>query len=442
MLAGEPPFRGSTAFEVSSAILREARPPLPAGVPSGLQAIVERCLEKQPEERYQNAGEVRAALETLQAAAVPAAATPGRKRWLWLAAAAAVLALAGVWIWQQQPGQQQPRTAARTLSTGATPSAIREANEAFELAIVQLRQDIARAQELLQRALSQDPHFAAARQLLATTYIVQIIEGESNDASLLYKADEELRRAAQEDPSLLGVHADLAGVALMQGDKQRALAEVNRVLAQDPLSMGARTLRVGLHQMAEENAEAKEIALSILELDPLFPPARIILSEILLTEGDTAGALREARTLAEQQPNSATGVERLSSVYMSTDELNQARKLLEDKRAVLGNNYRWRLSWALLLALENKRDEALRAMDEETLKWADTTGSATLHAAEFYAVLGDTSKAIDWLDRAVRKGDERVEWFRENPRLASIRDDPRFQRIINSIEARKQPKEK
>jgi len=64
-----------------------------------------------------------------------------------------------------------------------------------------------------------------------------------------------------------------------------------------------------------------------------------------------------------------------------------------------------------------------------------------LHAAEFYAVLGDTSKAIEWLDRAVRKGDERVGWFRKNPQLASIRDDPSFQRIIYSIQARRKQRQ-
>lgn len=431
MLAGRLPFQGSTAFEVSSAILNQAPPPLPAGVPSGLRTIVERCLEKRPEERYQNAGEVRAALETLQTGKVPVAATPGKKRW-WLAAvAAAVLAAAGVYAWQHQ----QPRGAARTLSTGAPSSTNREANEAFELAIVQLQQgNTPRAQELLQRAVSLDLHFAAARQLLGTTYMVQILQGESNDASLLYKADEDFRRAVQEDPSQADIHAELAGVAFLLGDKQRALAEVTQSLAQDPLSQNARQWRLNLDYLAEENAAAKALALGILERNPLFPPPRIVLTDILLTEGDLAGALRQAQTVAEQAPNSITS---LSLVYMATGELDHARSLLAAKRAVLGNNYLWREIWALLLASEGKHQEALQAMDGETLKWADTNFTGTLHAAEFYAALGDTTNAIDWLGRAVRNGDQRVEWFRKNPRLASIRKDPNFQRIIDSIEARR-----
>jgi len=432
LLTGALPFQGSTAFEISSAILREAPPSLPASVPSGLRAIVGRCLAKRPEERYQNAGEVRAALETLQTAPVSVTAAVGRKNWMWAAVALALLAVAGIYVWQQR----QPRTAARRLSTGGKPSAVREANEAFELAMTQIVAS-PRIQELLGRAVTLDPRFAAAHLWLGISYQTEILAGESNDRSLLYKADEEYRRAAQEDSSLAGVHAELAGVAFMLGDKQRALAEVNQALAQDPLSREGRDWRLNLLYMAGENDAAKDLALSMLDRDPLFAPARIVLSLILVTEGDIAGALREARTLVDQSPNGSGALHSLSSAYMAIGELDKARKLLEEKRAVLGKNYIWNLTWAQLLARENKPEEALRAMDQETLKWADVNFVQTLHVAEFYAVLGDIPKSIDWLGRAVRNGDERIEWFRKNPLLASIRNDPGFQRIIDSIEARR-----
>ncbi len=68
--AGRLPFRGNTGFEVTSAILREPPPPLPAAVPHGLAAVIQRCLMKERAERYQRASEVRAALEALQGASL------------------------------------------------------------------------------------------------------------------------------------------------------------------------------------------------------------------------------------------------------------------------------------------------------------------------------------------------------------------------------------
>jgi serine/threonine protein kinase len=68
--AGEPPFQGRTAFELSSKIMSEPPPNLTASIPSGLAAIIQRCLAKEPSQRYQRASEVQAALEAVQSAAV------------------------------------------------------------------------------------------------------------------------------------------------------------------------------------------------------------------------------------------------------------------------------------------------------------------------------------------------------------------------------------
>src|SRR5882757_7586307 len=68
--SGRLPFKGQTAFEVSSAILRELPLPLAAPVPPGLWAIIQRCLAKEPTQRYQRASEAQAALEAVQSAAI------------------------------------------------------------------------------------------------------------------------------------------------------------------------------------------------------------------------------------------------------------------------------------------------------------------------------------------------------------------------------------
>jgi serine/threonine protein kinase len=81
--SGRLPFEGRTSFEISSAILREMPKPLGPPVPPGLWATIQRCLVKEPTQRYQRAGEVQAALEALLSAGIVSrdpSADPGPPR--------------------------------------------------------------------------------------------------------------------------------------------------------------------------------------------------------------------------------------------------------------------------------------------------------------------------------------------------------------------------
>src|SRR5207244_7963583 len=61
---------GRTRFDISSAIMRELPQPHCPLVPPGLWDINQRCLTKEPTQRYQRATEVHAALEAVQSAAI------------------------------------------------------------------------------------------------------------------------------------------------------------------------------------------------------------------------------------------------------------------------------------------------------------------------------------------------------------------------------------
>src|SRR5215472_16948683 len=80
MAGGRRPFRGLTAWELSSAILRQTPDPLPTGTPAALRQIIERCLEKEPGQRYQRAGEVCAALEAATSDAASAAGSSAERK--------------------------------------------------------------------------------------------------------------------------------------------------------------------------------------------------------------------------------------------------------------------------------------------------------------------------------------------------------------------------
>lgn len=83
---GRFPFVAATRERLIEAILHEDPAPLDARVPPPLRRVLERCLRKEPRQRYANAGEVRAALEALRDAKAPG--------WRAVAAVVAVVAVA------------------------------------------------------------------------------------------------------------------------------------------------------------------------------------------------------------------------------------------------------------------------------------------------------------------------------------------------------------
>ena len=63
---GALPFAGRTQFETSSAIIGEPCAPISSRVPLALRLVIERCLLKDPAERYQRARDVESALDAIR----------------------------------------------------------------------------------------------------------------------------------------------------------------------------------------------------------------------------------------------------------------------------------------------------------------------------------------------------------------------------------------
>jgi len=107
LLTGKRAFHKPTSAETMSAILNEEPPSasqITPGIPPALQKVVQRCMEKTPEQRFHSASDLAFALEALSdSGSAPtgtfAAAAP-RARGLWMIAAGLVVAIvAGVALW-------------------------------------------------------------------------------------------------------------------------------------------------------------------------------------------------------------------------------------------------------------------------------------------------------------------------------------------------------
>ncbi|MGH9487036.1 MAG: protein kinase domain-containing protein [Terriglobales bacterium] len=102
MLNGRRPFQGATGSDVLAAIL--AREPDLAPLPPRLRPLVERCLRKDPQRRWQAMGDIRLALEEPEAAAP---SPQPRRASLGVAAAIALVAGAAL-AWWLKPRPHPP----------------------------------------------------------------------------------------------------------------------------------------------------------------------------------------------------------------------------------------------------------------------------------------------------------------------------------------------
>ena len=139
MASGQRPFGGKSSADLVSAILRD-RPPsvteIRAELPHHLGRVLQRCMEKDPEKRFQTAKDVKNELEGLKLevssgvarlssasmpAAPPEAAGPGARKGLWIGlAAAAVIALALAMFFMRSKDSETPAVSQTTVDAGAT----------------------------------------------------------------------------------------------------------------------------------------------------------------------------------------------------------------------------------------------------------------------------------------------------------------------------------
>ena len=146
MLAGTRPFAGESGLDTATAILRDDPMPLDElrrDVPPGLQAILARCLDKAPEERFASGQELHDALVALerQFEAPDAGIGSLLRRPATLGALALILVLVGAataWLLHRSSRESWARNEAlpeieRLFNAGDQDGAVRLLNEASEI---------------------------------------------------------------------------------------------------------------------------------------------------------------------------------------------------------------------------------------------------------------------------------------------------------------------
>ena len=402
------------------------RGPLPPPVPVPLARLVDRCLARAPEERFQSADEVRRALQAI-------AARP-RRRW-WRAGAALGAAIAAV-VALRAPASRTP--AAAVGSPAVRPLARPRSDEAYEAFLrgrhlwsLRSTQTVPDAIEQFNRALQLDPLYAPAYTGLADAFATlgDMLHSMPHREAFA-RAEAAARRALQLDPSEAEAHATLGHVRMhawrwaeaerefelaiqlrpgyapahhwraynlaSQGRLDQAVATMRHAEQLDPLSPIIGSDVAQILYFAGRDREAIAQARQTLQMHPSFAEARRILFLALLHAGERAAAARELETYA-RHPDGGPG----GSVGYAYARLG--------RRAEAGRT---------LAALQAPRGTFIPPYD-----------LAVIHAG-----LGERDRALACLQEAVSTNDPESMILPVDPRLSALRGDPRLAAVLRRMD--------
>lgn len=294
-------------------------------------------------------------------------------------------------------------------------------------------------------------------------------------AEVLAAAKEQFELAVRLDGRNASAYSGLSDVAMLlalyvssrnASDIEASRAHALHALELDP---GLAEAHASLaHALTEElrYAEAEQEFRKALSLNPSYSPAHHWYSLLLAGQARPEEAVREISLAEKGDPLSVAVLSASAMLFVLLRRMDEAALKLERLGALenFGTRYHitmfeFRLAqsdspralqelvhlgtasrehtgliprYAFCYALNGERDRALACIDQllsarEGIAFREDT------VARIYAVLGDIDESFRWLDRAVDIRAVQLWGWRLDPFFRRVRDDPRFQRILEKL---------
>ena len=281
-----------------------------------------------------------------------------------------------------------------------------------------------------EQALKLDPNYALAYCGLADTYAYMGgVVMPSKEA--VVKEKEFAQRALQLEPQLAEAHLSLAAALAGAFDWRNAQVEFDRAIELNPNLAWAYEIYAwylgGLGRLDE--AIAKDT--KAIELDPLNSFFQAALAYFLYHARRYDDAIVQIKKTLELDPASTLGRHFLGCCLLwKGDTAGAIAEFQRSKIVVTGAWYQGLLGYAYAISGDRpKAEQILRELEEMAKRqYVNSTAFADIHLG-----LGEKEKALDWLEKSYQDQESACWYLKVDPIYDSVRNEPRFQALVEKI---------
>jgi serine/threonine protein kinase len=292
------------------------------------------------------------------------------------------------------------------------------------------------ALEHLSRAVERDPDFALAHAMLS--YVAMQINWEFDPQRVwLEKAESHCRRALALDPSLPEAHSARAFILWSPAKNfqhAEAIGELEQVLAAQPNNERAHNRMASICLHIGRLEEACKAQLQARRSNPKTRANN--LEFFYLYSGDFVRAEQAAEAWIREKPESMYARWYHPYPPLMTGDLDLAEQRLAAGLKLYPDEPLLVTLLAMLHARRNQQGPALDCVRKalESPRSFGHTHHMHYQIACVYAVLGETDKAMGWLERSVETGNPCWPFFKVDPHLENLRQQAQFQRLVSDLE--------
>jgi predicted Zn-dependent protease len=287
-----------------------------------------------------------------------------------------------------------------------------------------------RTVECYSRAVEIDSRYALAWSGIADAHAASAINADARPLELSTLAREAADRAVDSEPDLAEGQTSRGLVSFwFDWDWRAAEASYRPSIALDP-NYGFAHLQLGivLAYLGRVD-EARTAVRRARELDPLWSLTRALSAYVDHIASDFLSSLDFAQRSVAISPHSWIGYFHLAQAHERLENPAAALQVLQDvDQRAAGNNKLVSLR-GFILAITGRTEEA-RAVVNALEAIADEHYMPAYTVALVYAGLGETERALAWLDRAYTERDVHLIFLVVDPKWTSCAHDPRFQRLV------------